>query len=89
MNYPDGKRLLAAVRNGEFAHAGKEATVRMAWGRLPKREDQSCLDAGCGRGGTAALVQSERWGQATGLDIDTETILIRRGHLPGSEVRRR
>lgn len=82
MNHPDGKRLLAAVRNGDFAHAGEEAAVRMAWERLPKREDQSCLDAGCGRGGTAALVQSERWGQATGLDIDAETISFAKAAYP-------
>jgi SAM-dependent methyltransferase len=74
MNHPDGKRLLAALRDGDFAHAGEEAAVRMAWECLPKRANQSCLDAGCGRGGTAALVQAERWGQVIGLDIDSETI---------------
>jgi SAM-dependent methyltransferase len=74
MNHPDGKRLLAALRDGDFAHAGEEAAVRMTWERLPQRSDQACLDAGCGRGGTAALVQSARWGQVTGLDIDSETI---------------
>jgi SAM-dependent methyltransferase len=74
MNHADGKRLLAAVRDGDFAHAGEEAGVRMAWRRLPKRPNQSCLDAGCGRGGTAALVQSQGWGQVIGLDIDAETI---------------
>jgi SAM-dependent methyltransferase len=74
MNYPDGKGLLAALRDGDFAHAGEKAAVRMTWERLPKRPDQSCLDAGCGRGGTAALVQSERWGQVMGLDIDSQTI---------------
>jgi ubiquinone/menaquinone biosynthesis C-methylase UbiE len=74
MNHPDGKRLLAAVRDGDFAHAGEAAAVRMGWECMPKRPDQSCLDAGCGRGGTAALVQSERWGQVVGLDIDSETI---------------
>jgi SAM-dependent methyltransferase len=74
MNHADGKRLLAAVRDGDFAHAGEEAAVRMAWRRLPKRPNQSCLDAGCGRGGSAALVQSQGWGQVIGLDIDAETI---------------
>ena len=74
MNHPDGKRLLAALRDGDFAHAGEEAAVRMTWERLPQRPDQFCLDAGCGRGGTAALVQSERWGRVIGLDIDSETI---------------
>ena len=74
MNCPDGKRLLASVRQGDFAHPGEETAVRLAWERLPKREAQDCLDAGCGRGGTAALVQSEGWGRVTGLDIDAETI---------------
>ena len=89
MNHPDGKRLLAAVRDGDFAHAGEEAAVRMAWKRLPKRPDQSCLDAGCGRGGTAALVQSQGWGQVVGLDIDAETISFVAERLPGLEVRGR
>jgi SAM-dependent methyltransferase len=74
MNCPDGKRLLAAVRQGDFAHPGEETAVRIAWERLPKCEEQECLDAGCGRGGTAALVQSERWSRVTGIDIDAETI---------------
>jgi cyclopropane fatty-acyl-phospholipid synthase-like methyltransferase len=74
MNHPNGKRLLATVRDGDFAHAGEETAVRMAWDSLPKRPEQSCLDAGCGRGGTAALVQSEQWGRVVGLDIDSETI---------------
>ena len=82
MNHPDGKRLLAALRDGDFAHAGEEAAVRMAWECLPKRANQSCLDAGCGRGGTAALVQSERWGQVIGLDIDSETISFAQSSYP-------
>ena len=82
MNHPNGKRLLASLRDGDFAHAGEEAAVRMAWECLPKRANQSCLDAGCGRGGTAALVQSERWGQVIGLDIDSETISFAHSAYP-------
>jgi SAM-dependent methyltransferase len=82
MNHPDGKRLLAALRNGDFAHAGEAAAVRLTWECLPKRANQSCLDAGCGRGGTAALVQSERWGQVIGLDIDSETISFAQSAYP-------
>jgi SAM-dependent methyltransferase len=82
MNHPDGKRLLAMLRDGDFAHAGEEAAVRMRWERLPQRPDQSCLDARCGRGGTAALVQSERWGQVTGLDIGSETISFAQSAYP-------
>jgi SAM-dependent methyltransferase len=83
MNCPDGKRLLASVRQGDFAHPGEETAVRLAWERLPKREEQDCLDAGCGRGGTAALVQSEGWGRVTGLDIDAETISFATAAYPG------
>jgi trans-aconitate methyltransferase len=57
-----------------IAHTLARKQPRVAWERLPKRPDQSCVDAGCGRGGTAALVQSERWGHVIGLDIDSETI---------------
>ncbi len=82
MNHPDGKRLLATLRDGDFAHAGEEAAVRMAWECLPKRANQSCLDAGCGRGGTAALLQSERWGRVIGLDIDSEAISFAHSAYP-------
>ncbi|HEY5779140.1 MAG TPA: methyltransferase domain-containing protein [Terrimicrobiaceae bacterium] len=85
MNHPDGKRLLAAVREGDFAHAGEESAVRMTWERLPSHEAQRCLDAGCGRGGTAALVQSNRWGQVTGMDIDEETISFAASAYPAVE----
>jgi len=85
MNHPDGKSLLAAVRGGDFAHAGEEAAVQIAWERLPKRKNQHCLDAGCGRGGTAAFAQSNRWGQVTGLDIDAETISSAAAAYPAVE----
>ncbi len=44
------------------------------WEGLPKNPAQLCLDAGCGRGGTAATVQSQRWGQVIGVDIDETSI---------------
>lgn len=74
MNHPEGKRLLATVRGGDFAHAGEEEAIQLAWEKLPKNPDQLCLDAGCGRGGTAAFVQSAGWGRVTGVDIDAESI---------------
>ena len=74
MNHPDGKRLLAKVRGGDYAHAGEEEAIHLLWERLPKIPTQSCLDAGCGRGGTAAFVQSQGWGAVTGVDIDATSI---------------
>ncbi len=74
MNHPDGKRLLATVRGGDYAHAGEEEAIHLLWERLPKIPTQACLDAGCGRGGTAAFVQSHDWGSVTGVDIDATSI---------------
>lgn len=74
MNSPEGKRLLAAVRDGDFAHAGELEAVNLAWEPLPKNPEQECLDAGCGRGGTAAHVQQQHWGRVTGVDIDKTSI---------------
>lgn len=74
MNHPDGKRLLATVRGGDYAHAGEEEAIHLLWERLPKIPTQACLDAGCGRGGTAAFVQACGWGTATGVDIDATSI---------------
>lgn len=74
MNHPDGKRLLATVRSGDYAHAGEEEAIHILWERLPKIPSQACLDAGCGRGGTASFVQSHGWGTATGVDIDATSI---------------
>jgi len=74
MNHPDGKRLLARVRGQDFAHAGEEEAIFLTWEKLPRNPLQFCLDAGCGRGGIAAAVQSQRWGQVTGVDIDEASI---------------
>ena len=85
MNQPEGKRLLAAVRQGDFAHPGEAEAVFQTWSRLPKRPNQLCLDAGCGRGGTAALVQDQGWGRVTGLDVDGESIEEAKGTYPQIE----
>jgi SAM-dependent methyltransferase len=82
MNHPDGKSLLATVRQGDFAHPGEATAVRIAWERLPKCKDRNCLDAGCGRGGTAAFVQAEHWARVTGMDIDAATIAFAAAAYP-------
>jgi trans-aconitate methyltransferase len=84
-NSQAGKAVLAAVRGGDYAHPGEEASVRLVWDRLPKRPEQRVLDAGCGRGGTAALVQAEGWGRVTGFDIEGGSIEEARRRYP--EVR--
>jgi SAM-dependent methyltransferase len=83
MNHPDGKRLLATVRGGDYAHAGEEEAIHLLWERLPRIPRQPCLDAGCGRGGTAAFVQSQGWATVTGVDIDTESVAEASARHPG------
>jgi SAM-dependent methyltransferase len=74
MNSPQGKLLLATVRQGDYAHAGEEEAIDLVWQHLPKNAAAPCLDAGCGRGGTAHYVRSRGWARVTGVDIDAESI---------------
>jgi hypothetical protein len=54
MNSFLGKQVLSLVRDGDFAHAGEREAIELAMGSVPKDAGQHVLDAGCGRGGTAA-----------------------------------
>jgi SAM-dependent methyltransferase len=74
LNSYQGKRLLALARGADYAHAGETEAIDLVWSRLPKRRTQSVLDAGCGRGGTAAYVYRAGWGRVTGIDIEAESI---------------
>jgi SAM-dependent methyltransferase len=56
--------------------AGHCSTRRLCTSRRGDR------DAGCGRGGTAAFVQAERWARVTGVDIDAETIAFAAAAYP-------
>ena len=57
MNSFQGRQILALVRDGDFAHAGEEEAIERALQEVPKDPNQQILDAGCGRGGTAAYMQ--------------------------------
>ena len=74
LNSFQGKRLLALARGGDYAHAGETESIDLVWNRLPKDPTQQVLDAGCGRGGTAAYIQRAGWGKVTGIDIERESI---------------
>ena len=87
MNSPQGKLLLATVRQGDYAHAGEEEAIDLVWRHLPKNADTPCLDAGCGRGGTAHYVQSRDWARVTGVDIDAESIVGAAAKYPDVEFR--
>ena len=74
LNSYEGKRLLALARGGDYAHAGETESIDLVWNALPKNPTQKVLDAGCGRGGTAAYIHRAGWGQVTGFDIEAESI---------------
>lgn len=82
MNSFLGKRILALVREGDFAHAGEEEAIDLTMSNLPSNRDRRLLDAGCGHGGTAAYLQSRGWGRVTGLDVEPQSITRARETYP-------
>lgn len=82
MNSFDGKRILALVREGDYAHAGEEEAIELTMADVPKDSHRLVLDAGCGRGGTAAYLQSRGWGLVTGLDIEADSVAMAREAYP-------
>ncbi len=83
MNSYQGKQILALVRDGDYAHAGEEEAIERTLTTLPKAPARQILDAGCGRGGTAAYMQSHGWGRVTGIDIEPKSIDYARKTFPG------
>jgi SAM-dependent methyltransferase len=82
LNSYQGKRLLALARGADYAHAGETEAIDMVWSGLPKSRTQKILDAGCGRGGTAAYMYHAGWGRVTGIDIEGESIVRAREAYP-------
>ena len=82
MNSYRGKQILALVRGADFAHAGEEEAIDRALRSIPKDKSRRILDAGCGRGGTAAYMQSHGWGRVTGFDIEPNSIAYARSTYP-------
>lgn len=82
MNSFRGKQVLALVRDGDFAHAGEEDAIEMTLAKTAKDPARRLLDAGCGRGGTAAYMQHHGWGRVTGFDIDAASIESARAAYP-------
>jgi SAM-dependent methyltransferase len=83
MNSPQGKAILALVRNGDYAHPGEEASIALVAGRLPQAARRRILDVGCGRGGTAQWFHAQGWGEITGVDLDAESIAYAQRTYPG------
>lgn len=82
MNTAVGKRLLALVRDGDYAHPGEEAANELLFAGVPADARRRVLDAGCGGGGTAAWVQTRGLGRVTGIEIDPATARLARARHP-------
>lgn len=82
MNSFLGQRILALVRDGDYAHAGEEEAIELAMADVAKDAGRLILDAGCGRGGTAEYLRRHGWGRVVGLDIQAESIAAARQLYP-------
>jgi ubiquinone/menaquinone biosynthesis C-methylase UbiE len=82
MNSFEGKRILALIREGDYAHAGEEEAIERSFRSIPNDPDSWLLDVGCGRGGTADYLRSNGWGHVEGIDRDNESIEYARVTYP-------
>ncbi len=82
MNNATGKRLLALVRDADYAHPGEEEANHLLFAGLAPDPRRRVLDAGCGGAGTAAWVQARGYGAVTGIEIDAATAALARERHP-------
>ncbi len=85
MNSFEGKRILALVREGDYAHAGEEEAIERVFRSVPKQAGSWLLDVGCGRGGSAEYLRRHGWGHVEGIDRDVESIEYARATYPEVE----
>ena len=82
MNSFEGKRILALIREGDYAHAGEEEAIERSFRTVPKNSGQWVLDVGCGRGGSAEYIRRNGWGHVEGIDRDSESVEYARATYP-------
>ena len=82
MNNATGKRLLALVRDADYAHPGEEDANELLFAEVRPDPRRRVLDAGCGAAGTAAWVQARGYGAVTGIEIDAATAALGRERHP-------
>jgi SAM-dependent methyltransferase len=82
MNSFEGKRILALIRDGDYAHAGEEEAIERSFRSVPKNTQHWLLDVGCGRGGSAEYLRRRGWGQVEGIDRDSGSIEYARTTYP-------
>jgi cyclopropane fatty-acyl-phospholipid synthase-like methyltransferase len=74
MNSFEGKRILALIRDGDYAHPGEEEAIERAFRGIAKSPHNWILDVGCGRGGSAEYLRHHGWGKLAGIDRDSDSI---------------
>jgi ubiquinone/menaquinone biosynthesis C-methylase UbiE len=82
MNSFEGKRILALIREGDYAHAGEEEAIERSFRSIRKNPEQWMLDVGCGRGGSAEYLRRHGWGHVEGIDRDSDSIEYARATYP-------
>jgi SAM-dependent methyltransferase len=86
MNNATGKRLLALVRDGDYAHPGEEDANALLFAGVPRDPRRRVLDAGCGGAGTASWVRRQGLGAVAGIEIDPATALLARERHPEVDI---
>jgi SAM-dependent methyltransferase len=86
MTNATGKRVLALIRDGDYAHPGEESANELLFAGVRPDPSRRVLDAGCGGGGAAAWVQERRLGAVTGMEIDAATARLARERHPEIDV---
>ncbi|HEU5281413.1 MAG TPA: class I SAM-dependent methyltransferase [Gammaproteobacteria bacterium] len=81
------RRLLSAIRNGDYAHPGEEEAIELILKELDALitlppENINVLDAGCGLGGTANYIQLKKHYHVSGIDLDATSIEHASKHYP-------
>lgn len=82
LNSPQGKQILATVREGDYAHPGEEEAIGVALMGLTPNAAHRVLDVGCGRGGTADWMRRQGWSQVAGVDRDADAIAYAQQRYP-------
>ena len=82
LNSPEGKQILATIRQGDYAHPGEEEAIAISLAGLSPDPAQRVLDVGCGRGGTADWIRRQGWPDVTGIDRDRKAIAYGRQRYP-------